>query len=194
MDNYRKFLENKGFDVSLQWPELTKRVEYKFCKKGELIVTKGDIDTNIYFLENGFIRYFFYKDDLEYTHNIQQGPSAFGVAFNLSPKANGKSEVNIEAVTDSDLFVLCLQDHQYMSETYPGYREIAEWSLEEVMKQRTELSRKITSMSPEERYLDFIENNSNLIKIVPQQIIASYLGIRPESLSRIRKRIYSKRR
>lgn len=191
MDNYRRFLEDKGFDVSLQWPELTKRAEYKFYKKGELIVAESDIDSNIYFLESGFVRYFFYKDLVEYTHNIQQGPTAFGVAFNLNPKGN--SEVNIEAITDSDIYVLSQQDHQYLSKTYPGYREIGEWSLEEVMKQRVAIGRKITSMSPEERYLDFIENNRDLVKIVPQHIIASYLGIRPESLSRIRKRIYSKK-
>lgn len=191
MDNYRRFLEDKGFDVSLQWPELTKRVEYKFYKKGELIVAEGDINSNIYFLESGFVRYFFYKDFVEYTHNIQQGPTAFGVAFNLSPKGN--SEVNIEAITDSDIYVLSQQDHQYLSDTYPGYREIGAWSLEEVMKQRVAVGRKITSMSPEERYLDFIKNHNDLVKIVPQHIIASYLGIRPESLSRIRKRIYSKK-
>ena len=191
MDNYRQFLEDKGFDVSLQWPELTKRVEYKFYKKGELIVAEGDIDSNIYFLESGFVRYFFYKDLVEYTHNIQQGPIAFGVAFNLSPKGN--SEVNIEAITDSDIYVLSQQNHQYLSDTYPGYREIGAWSLEEVMKQRVAVGRKITSMSPEERYLDFIKNHNDLVKIVPQHIIASYLGIRPESLSRIRKRIYSKK-
>jgi CRP-like cAMP-binding protein len=45
-------------------------------------------------------------------------------------------------------------------------------------------------MTPEERYIDFLENDPELVNLIPQYIIASYLGIAPESLSRIRKRIY----
>ena len=191
MDNYRKFLENNGFDVLPQWEELVKRVNRKLYMKGEMIVAEGEVDANVYFIESGCVRYFFYKGDaVEYTSSIQQGPSAFAGTLNLN--LEGKSAINIEAIVDSDIYVLSQQDHQYLNETYPVYREIGEWSLEEIMKERTTLSRKIISMSPEERYLDFIENHGDLLKIVPQQIIASLLGIRPESLSRIRKRIFSR--
>ena len=149
------------------------------------------ICSNIYFLDSGCIRYFFYRNDIEYTHNVQMGPTAFGVTFGLTQK-EVKSEVNIEALIDTHIYVLSQQDHQYLNKTYPSYKEIGDWSIEEVIKQRVEQGRKIASMSPEERYLDFVDNNIELIKILPQQIIASYLGIRPESLSRIRKRIHSK--
>jgi CRP-like cAMP-binding protein len=46
--------------------------------------------------------------------------------------------------------------------------------------------------SPEERYLNLIENRSNVIQNIPQYMIASYLGITPEALSRIRRRLTSK--
>ena len=54
-----------------------------------------------------------------------------------------------------------------------------------------ELASFITS-SPEERYMNLLENRSDLLNRVPQHQIASYLGMKPESLSRIRKRIVSK--
>lgn len=191
MKNYKKFLEDKGFDALPQWEELIKRVKYRLFKKGELIIKEGDDNANLYFLEKGCVRYFFHKVGTEeFTSSIQQGPSAFSGVLNLNQQ--GKCGINIEAIIDSDIYILSQQDHQYLSETYPAYREIGEWSLGEIMKERTTLSRKIISMSPEERYLDFIENHGDLLKIVPQQIIASLLGIRPESLSRIRKRIFSR--
>ena len=52
----------------------------------------------------------------------------------------------------------------------------------------------LTNLSPEERYLDLMQNRPKVIERVPQIHIASFLGIQPESLSRIRKRIFEQRK
>ena len=190
MDNYRKFLEDKGYNVSEQWPEFKKRVIYRRFVRNEMIVTSGKRDANIYILENGCIRYFSMNDGKEYTDKILKAPTAFGSSFGITP--NEVSIGNIQALTDSDIYILKSSDFEYMNKTYPGFREIGERSFGEIMKARVIHGRKMIVMTPEERYPDFLENEAELINLVPQYIIASYLGIAPESLSRIRKRIFKK--
>ncbi|MEZ5103480.1 MAG: Crp/Fnr family transcriptional regulator [Draconibacterium sp.] len=190
MNNYRKFLENKGYDVSEQWSEFEQRVTYHKFAKNEIIVAPGNLEANIYILETGCIRYFLIEDGKEYTHDILKAPSAFGSKFGISP--NEVSNVYIQALTNSDIYILHSKDHEYLSENYQGFREIGERSFAETMKARVIHGRKIVMMTPEERYTDFLENNPELVNLVPQYIIASYLGIVPESLSRVRKRIYKK--
>ena len=190
MDNYRKFLEDEGYDVSEQWPEFKERVTYRKFSRNEIIVTQGKPDTNIYFLETGCIRYFVLEDGKEYTDKILKGPTAFACTFGSTP--DEVSNVNIQALTDSDIYILKSNDLEYMNKTYPGFREIGERSITEIMKARVIHGRKIVMMTPEERYADFFKNEPELVNLIPQYIIASYLGITPESLSRIRKRMYKK--
>ncbi|MEZ4951136.1 MAG: hypothetical protein R2784_17385 [Saprospiraceae bacterium] len=63
---------------------------------------------------------------------------------------------------------------------------------EEFRKQQEALAAFITS-SPEDRYLNLLENRPDLLMRVPQYHLASYLGVKPESLSRIKKRLAAKR-
>lgn len=190
MDNYRKFLEDKGYDVSEHWPEFKQRVIYRKYLKNEMIVKSGKSDTNIYILENGCVRYYSENDGKEYTHDILKAPSPFRSTFGIDP--NEVSSVNIQALTDAEIYILKSNDMEYMNRTYPGFREMRERSTGEIMKRKVILGTKINMMSPEERYADFLKNNTELLKIIPHYILASYLGITPESLSRIRKRIFSR--
>lgn len=188
MDNYRRFLEEKGYNVSKQWEEFCQCVEYRKYMPNEIIVSSGEKDTNIYILENGCVRYFTINDGKEFTHDILMAPSAFASMFGID--FNEISTVNIQALTDSDVYILKSDDAEYLNTKYPGFKKIGERSFSEIGKNRILQSGKIRMMSPKERYLDFLENRPGLANLIPQYIIASYLGIAPESLSRIRKRIY----
>nr|WP_320023656.1 Crp/Fnr family transcriptional regulator [uncultured Draconibacterium sp.] len=188
MDRYREFLEEKGYDVSKQWAEFCQRLEHLRFLPNEVIVSKGEKNTNIYFLETGCVRYFTINDGKEFTHDILEAPSAFASMFGID--ANEIATVNIQSLTDSDVYILKPDDAKYLNTKYPGFRKIGERSFTEFGKNRILQSGKIKMMSPKERYLDFLENRPGLANLIPQYIIASYLGITPESLSRIRKRIY----
>ena len=190
MNRYRRFLEDKGYDVSKQWAEFSERVTYRKFIQNEIIVSPGEKNANIYILETGCIRYFTVNDGKEFTHDILEAPSAFASMFGID--ANEISTVNIQALTDSDVYILKPDDAEYLNTKYPGFRQIGDRSFTEFGKNRILQSGKIKMMSPKERYLDFLENRPGLANLIPQYIIASYLGITPESLSRIRKRLYKK--
>jgi len=188
MDNYKKFLEDKGYDVSKQWSEFEERVIYRKFIQNEIIVSSGETNTNIYILETGCVRYFTINDGKEFTHDIIEAPSSFASMYGIDP--NEVSNVNIQALTDSDIYILQSEDIEYLNNKYPSFREIGARSFSEVAKNRIIQAGKIKMMSPKERYLDFLESRPELANLIPQYIIASYLGITPESLSRIRKRMY----
>lgn len=190
MDNYRKFLIEKGYDLSLQWDDFERRTIYRKFNKNEIIVSAGTFDSNIYFLENGCVHYFTLENGKECTHDIIIAPSAFGATFGVSP--NEISGTYIKALSDSDIYILNSTDREFMNTKYPEFRKIGERTFAEIMRKRIVHARKVTVMSPEERYIDFMENQSKLVRNIPQYVLASYLGITPESLSRIRKRIYNK--
>lgn len=190
MDRYREFLEENGYDVSKQWAEFCQRVEYRKFLSNDIIIPKGEKNTNVYILETGCVRYFTFNDGKEFTHDILEAPSAFASMYGID--ANEIATVNIQALTDADVYILKPDDAEYLNTKYPDFRKIGDRSFSEVARNRIIQGGKIKMMSPTERYLDFLENRPGLANLIPQYIIASYLGITPESLSRIRKRIYKK--
>lgn len=190
MNNYKEFLEDKGYDIDLQWQDFIQRLTLRKFAKNEMIVTVGMEDGNVYFLEKGCVRYFCCEDGKEFTHDILVAPIAFGSTFGIELKE--VSNVSIQALTDSDIYILGAKDFKEMNDAYPSFKEIGEHSFSQLMKNRIIIGRKKEMMTPEERYADFIKNKAELINLIPQYIIASYLGITPESLSRIRKRMFKK--
>ena len=188
MDRYKEFLEEKGYDVSRQWAEFCQRVEYRKFLSNDIIIPKGEKNTNVYILETGCVRYFTFNDGKEFTHDILEAPSAFASMYGID--ANEIATVNIQALTDADVYILKPDDAEYLNTKYPDFRKIGDRSFSEVARNRIIQGGKIKMMSPTERYLDFLETRPELANLIPQYIIASYLGITPESLSRIRKKIY----
>lgn len=62
---------------------------------------------------------------------------------------------------------------------------------QQIIEKEKEMINELTTLNAKERYLKFIANNPNVIKSVPLQYIASYLGIKPETISRIRRNLIS---
>ena len=90
---------------------------------------------------------------------------------------------------DSTL-VVCYPDRaEAMFKRFPKFESLCRILTEEDLGKTQEAFATFVISSPEERYLNLLKNRPGLINRVPQYQLASYLGIKPESLSRIRKRI-----
>lgn len=190
MDNYRRYLESQGYDVSLQWPELESRVKRNVFKKGSLIVDDTTPNFDIFFLDSGCVRFFTTTDDGEFTNDFIEAPNAFGTNIGVYPQRINL--VNVQAITEVEIYVLKPEDLELMNNKYPGFKEIGEQTVGQLLKKRNEYAKMLAQTTPEERYIHFMKTQTSLLQIVPQHMIASYLGIKPESLSRIRKRIFSR--
>jgi CRP-like cAMP-binding protein len=95
----------------------------------------------------------------------------------------------IEAVEDTDLWSISKRDVQAMYDAHPEMDRFGRLIAEYLFIFITDMNHALATMSPEDRYLRMIKNRAAVLQRVPQYMIASYLGVTPEALSRIRKRI-----
>lgn len=171
------------------WEILKNKLSYQELKKGELLVKSGAICRQVSFINKGMVRMFYVIDGKEITGGFipeNQYISEYE-SFLLQQPALG----NIEAIEDCEFLNLSYDGVQELYQTSPSFlqfgRKIAEF-LYIMMAQQIS---KMMLTSPEERYLQLIANNPPYLQRVPQYMIASLLGITPEHLSRIRKKLAS---
>jgi len=162
----------------------------KEFSKGTLLLREGEVANGCYLVLKGCVREFFIKDGEEKsTAFYTEGDpvNSFTSSTNKSP-----SKLNLICAEDCLLTVSNGALEQEMCRLIPRLESIILAEVEKNSgKAQDELARFIIS-SPTERYLYLLETKPQLINRIPQHQIASYLGVTPESLSRIRKRVASK--
>lgn len=160
----------------------------KKFSKGEFILNAGEICDGTYFVNEGLLRmYSIDKNGKE--HIIQFAPERWLISDRSSQFFNRKSRFYIDAVEDTKCVLLRNDFFEHLHETFPG-REEANFTL--LQKHIHVLQNRVNSLlseTAEERYLGFIKMYPNILMRVPQWMVASYLGITPESLSRVRKEL-----
>jgi CRP-like cAMP-binding protein len=161
-------------------------------KKNEYLLREGEVSRQLAFVAKGCLR--LYSIDAKgKEHILQFAPEFWWVGDMESFVRNTASLYFIDAIEDSEVL---LMDHHSQQELFHRVPEAAMF-FQELMQNRQAATQKriIYSMSAsaEERYLDFIKTYPSFVQRVPQHMIASYLGITPESLSRIRKQVVGKK-
>ncbi|HYC84778.1 MAG TPA: Crp/Fnr family transcriptional regulator [Chryseosolibacter sp.] len=161
--------------------------EIECVEKGTILLEEGQVSNKCHFLLKGCVREYVIKDGDEKTTGFYTEGQALDP---FSPPVNPPpSKYNLVCVEDCVFAVSKSTLVEEMCRIIPRLETLI---VEEVqrngMRAQDEISRFITS-SPEERYLYLLENRPDLLNRVPQHQIASYIGVTPESLSRIRKRM-----
>lgn len=159
------------------------------CKKGTVLFRQGEVSTKCYFILKGCIRqYAIDEEGNEVTSNFYTEEQAIAI-FNHH-KLDKSSDYTIVCVEDSVVVVGDLDTEKDMYTKYTQLESMTRKMIEENFGQvQAEFAAFIAS-SPEERFKKLLLNRPTLIDRVPQHQLASYLGITPESLSRIKKRMH----
>jgi CRP/FNR family transcriptional regulator, anaerobic regulatory protein len=157
----------------------------KKMKKGEFLTTPGEIAYECGFVLKGCFRVFYLVDGKESTRFL--GCENIFISSVPSFTTQKPSIEYVEALENAELLMMSYQDLQKMYELSPKWermvRILAEYSYNEQQKRIYSL----IAHSAQQRYEDLTKSRPDLIQRVPQYIIANYLGISPETLSRIRK-------
>lgn len=166
--------------------------ESKSIKKNDFLLTDGKICDFIAFISEGAIRHFHVKNGIEKTCDISFEDS--WVTDFQSFNYNTSCIMNLQALENTTVFIIKKQNLIKLYEECSKYETFGRLMAEQVAQRATKIAMSLSSDKPEERYLNLIETRSDIFQRVQQKYIANFLGISPESLSRIRNRIATKRK
>ena len=172
------------------WEPLTELLVVKSYKKGEIIYDLGSVNKWVSFIEKGAVIAFDLSDRKKtvYEFFFEHQFTGDYESFLTSRPAN----YGIEALEDCELYHLHFNSLQKLYERFPEYERVGRLIAEAQFLRVTQKNAKLMGEKPEGRYLNLIKEREELIQRVPQYYVASYLGVTPEALSRIRKRLVSK--
>ncbi|MDL2145308.1 Crp/Fnr family transcriptional regulator [Flavobacterium tructae] len=159
----------------------------KKIKKNEHLLVEGEVCNFGVFIVEGCIRYYYSLDGVESTGNFffeNDWYSDFESFLYGKP-----SLLNIEALEDCVLYLAYKHDFEKLVAEYPVFNSFLRIMMERTIKGLTGRNMAMSLLSHEERYLRFLKYCPKVVERVSLKYIASYLGIQPESLSRIRTRI-----
>lgn len=187
--NLLKITFNKLVQLSEEeWTAMNSHIKERTFKKGEYLCKHGQVEQYLSIIFKGTCRGFYSSKDGEeisvafmfdhdyvsaYYSFLTQRPSLMAIQA-LTP-------VTVLSIHKTDLEELCYQ--------YKSAERIGRLNAERIYRRKEEREISLLTLSAKERYLQLLNQNPKLLRQIPLKYIASYLGIQPESLSRIRKQL-----
>lgn len=163
----------------------------KKVAKSEFLLREGEVCNYTYFVEKGLLRmYSIDKNGKE--HIIQFAPEKWLISDRSSLYFSEKSKYYIEAVEESEILFLKNDFFANINLEFPNTVENNDLLLQKHIRNLQNRVNSLLSDTAEERYMSFIKMYPDILLRVPQWMVASYLGITPESLSRVRKELARK--
>lgn len=164
----------------------------KEIPKGKYLLEAGDICRHVAFINKGHFRIFSIVGDEDITYNFAFDGN-FITDYSSFVTQQPSTETH-QALDDAEILML---EYHTMQEGYkvrPIFERFGRLIAEFIIVGIVQRNRSLLFLTPEERYLDLMKARPKVIANIPQQYIAAYLGIQPESLSRIRKRLADSKR
>jgi CRP-like cAMP-binding protein len=158
---------------------IVETMNIQYYKKGTVLLKEGQISTEVYFVLEGCVRQFYLVDGDEKTNNFFT-EEQWVISMN-SFSQNNPSNHYLDCCTDSYLVV--------GYKRFPIFETVSRKVMEKVFAEQQEILSSHTTDTAEQRYLKLLKSRPELFQKIPQYQIASYVGVKPESLSRIRKRL-----
>jgi CRP-like cAMP-binding protein len=188
-----RLIENIKLYASLSEQEiqlLRNAVDKKVYDKSEIIFTEGNVSDEIYFVTKGCVRLFYNVDGTDKTAFFYTEGKFIcaGESYTFNIPANE----NYQAVEQTEIFVFTKSKIDVLLKEVPKFEIIARIATENELITSQKVIASFVTKSAEERYIDLLNTQGELFQRVPQQYIASFLGVSPETLSRIKTRVFKK--
>lgn len=165
----------------------TSLLQFKSLKRKELILREGEMCDFAAFIVKGSLRYFYSIEGNEHTGQFFFEKSWY---TDYESFLSGKpSQQNIETLEKTEILVLEKKHLEEVYNRYPKFERFGRLMAERAYLGVRRKNEALTNQSAEDRYLNLLKERPKVVERVPQHYIASYLGIQPQSLSRIRKKI-----
>lgn len=158
--------------------------------KGSFLVKEGEFTNNTFFIMKGLVKQFKIIDGNEISTNFYSEEQWIISLDNFEGKT--ASRFNLKCLEDTSVVVGDEHKAQELFKQFPKFETISRQIMETVFMEQQNLMATYITDKPEQRYLKLLKTRPDIFQRVPQYDIASYIGVKPESLSRIRKKIMDK--
>lgn len=186
LPNFKKYLIEKGGLSEEDYLQIQPFISLKNVSKSDFLLKEGDVCSHFFFVEKGLLR--LYALNEEGKENILQfATENWIVSDRGSVYFQQPSTYYIDAVEDTLVIMLDEDFINKVSKINTDFRRKNEHLLQKHIRQLYKRISQLLGASAKRRYLDFVNMYPDIMLRVPQWMIASYLGITPESLSRVRK-------
>ncbi|WP_207494879.1 Crp/Fnr family transcriptional regulator [Aridibaculum aurantiacum] len=156
-------------------------------EKGTILLKEGQVSSDTYFVLEGIVRQYYLIDGLEKTSDFFSDEQWVISLQHIN--LNNPSPYYLECCTDCALLIGNSQKGEGLYKKFPNLETVSRKLMESVFTGQQEKIEAFTINTPTMRYQNLLQSRPDLFQRIPQYQIASYIGVTPESLSRIRKRI-----
>jgi CRP-like cAMP-binding protein len=187
LQHINKFVELSNEEIAL----ITKSFKHRRLRKKQFLLMIGDISRHEYFITRGCVKTY-YIDDKGEEHIVQFGVENWWVGDLYSFLAETPSIYNIEALEETEVLQI---DKPTLDGLYLNLPKIERYFRLLIQNAYIASTKRILgtmSKPAEERYVEFIKKYPDIEQRIPQYMVASYLGITPEFLSKIRRKFAGK--
>lgn len=184
-DTFREYLEDKITLTNGDYDLIESVALFKKLRKRQYLLQAGSVFRFHAFVCKGFLRNY-YVDEKGQEHIMQFAPENYWIGDRASMDSGLPSKYDIDAIEESEILLLKKEDFEMIRKTIPAFNDFVNESLKKnalVLQERIYVN---ISLSAEEKYSDFISKYPSISNRVPLHMIASYLGVSAETLSRVR--------
>ncbi|GAA4335808.1 Crp/Fnr family transcriptional regulator [Mucilaginibacter gynuensis] len=188
---FKKYIDDKINLTAEDWALIESLVVIKKLRKHQYLLQEGDLWKYHAFVCEGCLRT--YRIDDKGQENIMYfAIENWWTGDRESLHSGNPSRSNIDAVEDTVVLLFTYNNFEAIKNTIPVFRELINTIIDRSLVATQNRVHTSISQTAEERYNSFLANSPHLANRVPQHMIASYLGISPETLSRVRKQAVKK--
>ncbi|ETZ23078.1 Crp/Fnr family transcriptional regulator [Pedobacter sp. V48] len=155
--------------------------------KNRIIEEAGKVPKYLYYIVSGYLRLFYYDETGDEITTHINCPPGFFTSY-LSFVNETKSNDNVECITECELLRITRTDLEKLTFNSAAMKDFSIHVFQQSISYNETRSMELATLSAEQRYQKLIENYPGILHNVPITYIASFLGMKPESLSRIRRK------
>jgi CRP-like cAMP-binding protein len=182
----KKFLNDYTHFPEGELDAVVSKFRKKTVRKNEFILRQGEICKDLIFVQSGCLRLYYLLDDVEVSVWFALKHSSAIEIYSFISETPSASY--LQAIEDSEILYLPKAELNMLYTSYPKMQEMMRKFWEDVILHLLERFTALQRDSAEQRYLDLL-NKPELLQTIPQKYLASFIGVTPTSLSRIKKNI-----
>lgn len=187
MQPIRTLLEKSSKLSDNDWHIFSSKLTKRVYPKKTTLLKVGQTENSLSFVETGIVRFYIPKEENDLTFGFvfaNEFSSAYDSFLTRMP-----SSYNIETLAETTLWSLTYEDLQDVYKQTEIGNAIGRHAAEDLFLRKSKRELSLLNDTAEQRYLNLFEERPNLLREIPLKYIASYIGVTPQALSRIRKRI-----